>query len=176
MATDTAAENGAEHGSAGLPQLDFDTWPSQIIWTAVALVVLYQLMTNYALPRISGILEERADAIADDLDRAEDFSMRADEAAAAYDKALADARAKAKAISEETRAEIQKDVDAAMAKADAEISARAAESEKRIGEIQAEAAANVEVVAKETAAALVGKLLPDAHDQAAVDAAVTARL
>ncbi|MEM6488107.1 MAG: F0F1 ATP synthase subunit B' [Pseudomonadota bacterium] len=173
MATDTGGD--ADKASGGLPQLDFDTWPSQIIWTAVGLLLLYQLMVHYALPRISGILEERADAVADDLDRAEEFERKARESAEAYDAALAEARANAKAIADETRAEIQKQVDEAMAKADAEISARTAESEKRIGEIRAEADASVRTVARETAQALVGKLMPEAAD-GAIDAAVDSRV
>ncbi|MGF1554332.1 MAG: F0F1 ATP synthase subunit B' [Paracoccaceae bacterium] len=175
MATEPA-EGGAEHGASGLPQLDFETWPSQIIWAAVFLVVLYQLMTNFALPRISGILEERADAVADDLDKAEEFERRAREAEEAYHKALADARAKAQSIAAETRAKIQEDVDEAMAKADAEISARQAESEKRIAEIRDQAQASVREVAKEAAEALVDKLMPEAQDRGAVDSAVDARV
>ncbi|MEM9781321.1 MAG: F0F1 ATP synthase subunit B' [Pseudomonadota bacterium] len=171
----TPSEDGAEQGSGGLPQLDFDTWPSQIIWTAVALLVLYQLMTNYALPRISGILETRADTIADDLDRAEMLEQKAREASEAYDKALAEARQSAQKIAEQTRAEIQTRVNAAMEKADAEISARTAESEKRIGEIQAEAAENVKSVAREVATALVDKLAPGTGDDAALSAAIDGR-
>lgn len=167
---------GAEASAGGLPQLDFDTWPSQIIWAIVALVVLYQLMVKMALPRISGILEERADTIADDLDRAEEFRRRAEEASDAYDKALADARAKAGAIAAEARAEIQKDLDAALAKADAEISARATESETRIAAIREEAATAVEQVAGETAGALVDKLLPGSRDDTAIVDAVKARV
>jgi F-type H+-transporting ATPase subunit b len=174
MATETNAEGAA--GSGGLPQLDFDTWPSQIVWAAVALVVLYQLMTNYALPRISGILEERADTIADDLDRAEEFRRKAREAEEAYDKALADARARAQSIAAETRAEIQQEIDEAMAKADAEIAARTAESEKRLAEIRDEAAQAIEQVATETAGAVIDTVLPSAQDRDAVEAAVRERL
>ncbi|MEM6974182.1 MAG: F0F1 ATP synthase subunit B' [Pseudomonadota bacterium] len=171
----TPSEDGAEKVSGGLPQLDFDTWPSQIIWTAVALLALYQLLTKMALPRISGILETRADTIADDLDRAELLEQKAREASEAYDMALAEARASAQKIAGEARAKIQAEVDAAMAKADAEISARTAESEKRIGEIQAEAAENVKTVARDVAAALVEKLAPGGVDGAAVMAAVDSR-
>lgn len=174
MATESA--DGAEAGVPGLPQLDFETWPSQIMWAAILLFVLYQLMTNFALPRISGILEERADAVADDLDRAEEFERRAREASEAYDKALADARAKAQSIAAETRAEIQKQVDEAMAKADAEISARQAESEKRIAEIQAQAAESVSQVAKDAAGAILDKMMPEVKDQGAVDTAVDNRV
>ena len=175
MASAPDAAHGAE-ASSGLPQLDFTTFPSQIFWLIVALGFLYWLMTNIALPRIAGVLEERADAIADDLDKADEFKQKAEEAEKAYEQALADARAKAGEIAAETRAEIQKDVDAAMAKADAEIAARTAEGEKRIAEIRDNAMTAVEGVANETAAAIVDAILPDAADAGAIKAAVTARL
>ena len=174
--TDAARSAAAETGSSGLPQLDFSTWPSQIFWLAVALFVLYRLMTGVALPRISGTLEERADAIADDLDRAEEFRRKAAEAEKAYDRALAEARSRAQAIAAETRAEIQKEVDAEMEKADAEIAARASESERRIAEIRANAMESVEAVAGDTAVAVVEAVLPEAADESAVKAAVAAQL
>lgn len=178
MATPSDAAHGADaaHSSGGLPQLDFSTFPSQIFWLVVSIVVLYYLMTRIALPRISTVLEERADAIADDLDRAEEFKQKAEEAEKAYEKALADARAEAQRIAEETKAEIQKDVDAAMAKADAEIDARTAESEKRIAEIRANALSAIEEVANDTAAAVVDAVLPGAGDAKAIKAAVSARV
>lgn len=172
----SAAAEGGEHAKGGLPQLNFDTFPSQIFWLIVAMVVLFLLMSRVALPRIASVLEERADAIADDLDAAEEFKRKALEAEAAYEQALADARAKAADIAAETRAEIQKDVDAATAKADAEISARAAEGEKRIAEIRDSAMAAVEEVAQETAQAVVDVVMPDVADSDAVKAAVNSRL
>ncbi len=172
----SAATEGAEHGSSGLPQLDFSTFPSQIFWLAVTCVVLFWLMNKIALPRIAEVLEERADAIADDLDRAEEFKRKAAEAEEAYQQALADARAKAHEIVAETKAEIQKDVDAAMAKADAEISARSAESEKRIREIRASAMEAVEEVATDTAGAVIEAVLPDVMNADAVKSAVRTRL
>ncbi|MEM9144826.1 MAG: F0F1 ATP synthase subunit B' [Pseudomonadota bacterium] len=174
MATDSHGD--AASGSGGLPQLDFSTWPSQIFWLVISLVILYQLMTKIALPRISSVLEERADAIADDLDRAEEFKRKAEEASLAYDRALAEARTEAQAIAAKTRAEIQKEIDAEMAKADEEIAARAAESERRIKEVRDDALASVGQVAEETAAAVVEAVLPDAMDADAVKAAVQAEL
>ncbi len=176
MATPTDAGSAAENGATGLPQLDFTSFPSQIFWLAVTCFVLFQLMSKVALPRIASVLEERADAIADELDRAEEFRRKATEAEEAYEQALADARAKAQTIAAETRAEIQKDVDAAMAKADAEISARTAESEKRIEEIREQASAAVREVADDAARALIARLMPEALDEGAVKAAIESRV
>ncbi len=180
MATpiDTAGAVDAAHEAAGsgLPQLDVTSYPSQIFWLVVGIVVLYQLMAKVALPRIAAVLEERADAIADELDRAEEFRRKAAEAEAAYEQALAEARAKAQAIAAETRAEIQKQIEAAMAKADAEIAERTAESEKRIAEIRESAAQAVKEVAEEAARTIIETILPEALDPEAVRAAVAARV
>lgn len=166
----------ADHGGGGLPQLDASTFPSQIFWLLIALAVLYWLMSKIALPRIGSVLEERADAIAGDIDRAEELKRKAEEAGKAYQQALADARARAQAIAAETRADIQKEVDAAIARADAEIAARTAEGEKRIGEIRESAMHSVREVAEETAIAVVDRVMPGVADEQAVRTAVQQRL
>jgi F-type H+-transporting ATPase subunit b len=179
MATVTEAGHAAAQAEAhggGLPQLNIETFPSQIFWLIVAFFALYWLMSKVALPRIAGALEERADAIASDLDRAEELKRKAEEAEAAYRQALADARANAQAIAAETRAEIRKEIEAAMAKADAEIAARAAEGEQRIAEIRESAMQSVAQVAEETAVAVVDRLMPGIAEDKAVQAAVRARL
>lgn len=168
-----AAGHAAE--AVGMPQLDFSTFPNQIFWLVVTLVVIYLILSRVALPRIGGILSERQDQITRDIAAAEDLKAKAIEAEKAYEKALADARAEANRIAAATRAEIQKELDAATAKADAEIAARAAESARRIDEIRAGALASVEEVAVDTAGALVAALggKPDAKG---VAAAVAARM
>jgi F-type H+-transporting ATPase subunit b len=170
------AGHGAEAASGGMPQLDFTTFPSQIFWLLVSLAVLFYVLNKIALPRIAGAIEDRHDAIEDDLDRAAEFKRRAGDAERAYDAALAAAKARAQEISAAARAEIQKDLDAAMARADAEIAARSAEAEKRLSEIRAAAADSVAQVARETAAALADALAPGLADAGAVNAAVDARL
>lgn len=164
------AAGGEKKG--GMPQLDFGTYGSQIFWLVVSLVVLFFILRNIALPRIASGLEERADAIEDDLDRAAEFRKKAEEAEAAYEAALVSARAKAQDIAQATRDEIQKDVDAAIAKADAEIAARAAEGEKRIAAVKADAMTAVETVANDTAEAIVEAIAPGVADAKEIKSAV----
>ncbi|MDP0928757.1 F0F1 ATP synthase subunit B' [Paracoccus onubensis] len=175
--TEEAAE-AAAHGSesaSGLPQLDFSTFPNQIFWLIVTLAVLYWVLSRIALPRIAAVLSDRQGAITGDLMAAEEFKQKAKEAEAAYDKALADARAEAQKIVEANRAEIQKELDAAVAHADAEIGARAAESEKRIREIRDSAANDAREVARDVTAELVSSF-GGSVDQSAIDSAVETRL
>ncbi|MDG1236992.1 MAG: F0F1 ATP synthase subunit B' [Amylibacter sp.] len=170
MATETT-----EHAQ-GMPQLDFSTFPNQIFWLVVTLIVIYLLMSRVALPRIASVLTERHGAIQSDLDKADEMKAKAVEAEIAYNQALVDARAEAQSIVAHARAEIQKDLDVAMLKADAEIAVKTEESAAAIKKISATAVAAIKVVANDTAKEIVKTVMPGAGDAKAVKAAVTARL
>ncbi|ALG91091.1 MULTISPECIES: F0F1 ATP synthase subunit B' [Actibacterium] len=176
--------NEAAHGAAdaahaaetgGMPQIDFATFPNQIFWLVVTIVVIYLILSRVALPRIGSVLAERQGTITNDIAAAEELKLKAQEAEAAYNQALADARVEAQKIIAEAKAEIQIGLDEATAKADAEIAAKAAESEKKIGEVRAGALEAVTEVAKDTAAEIIG-MLDQKADAAVVSEAVNARL
>lgn len=164
------------HGSAvGMPQLVFETFPNQIFWLLVTIAVIYFVLSRIALPRIGGVLAERAGLITNDLATAEELKLKAREAEAAYTKALADAKAEAGKIVAAAKAEIQADLDAATAKADAEIAARTATSEARIAEIRAGALEAVKLVARDTAGEIVTAFGAQVDAQA-IDSAVAQRI
>ncbi len=173
MATDT--HSAAEAAGPGMPQLDITTFSNQIFWLLIALVVIFFVLSRVALPRIAAILAERQGTITNDIAAAEDLKVKAQEAEAAYEKALADARGEAQRIAGETKAAIQADLDVAIARADAEIAAKAAESEKAITEIRAGAQEAIREVAKDTAKEIVAAMGGKA-DARSVTAAVTARM
>ena len=166
----------AAESAPGMPQLDFSTFPNQIFWLVVTLIVLYLVLSRVALPRIATVLSERHGAIQRDLDKAEEMKRSAIEAENTYKKALADARAKANDIVNEAKAEIQKDLDKAIAKADLEIAAKAAESEKAISAIKDSAVQSIEEVANITANNIVDAILPEAADTKKIKVAVATRL
>jgi len=166
----------AAESAPGMPQLDFSTFPNQIFWLVVTLIVLYLVLSRVALPRIATVLSERHGAIQRDLDKAEEMKRSAIEAENTYNQALADARAKANDIVNEAKAEIQKDLDKAIAKADLEIAAKAAESEKAISAIKDSAVQSVEEVANITANNIVDAILPEAADTKKIKVAVATRL
>ena len=172
---DTAVEHGAEAGGAGMPQLNPDYFSNQIFWLLVTLVVIYFILSRIALPRIGAVLAERQGTITNDIAAAEELKMRAQEAEAAYDKALVDARSEAAKIVDDAKAEIQAELDVEMQKADAEIAAKTAESEQAIAEIQAGAADAVKAVAKDTAKEIVAAMGGKA-DARTITAAINARM
>lgn len=175
MATETHEAAGHATEAAGMPQLEFSTFPNQIFWLVVTLVVIYQILSRIALPRIAAVLADRQGTITNDIAAAEQLKAQALSAEEAYNKALAEARAEAQNIVAQAKADIQADLNVAMEKADAEISAKAAESEKAIAEIRAGAMESVETVAKDTAAEIVAALGGKA-DAKTVAAAVSSQM
>jgi F-type H+-transporting ATPase subunit b len=172
MATETHA---GEEVSAGMPQLDFSTFPNQIFWLVLTLLAIYFILTRIALPRIGSVLAERAGTMTNDIAAAEDLRNRATAAEAAYEKSLADARAEAGRIIAAARAEMQAELDAELSRADAQIAARTAESEKRLAAIRDQAVQSASDVARMTAADIVSAFGGTASD-AAVRAAIDARM
>lgn len=165
----------ANGSGAGMPQLEFSTFPNQIFWLIVTLVVIYLVLSRIALPRIGAVLAERRGTITNDLTAAEDLKLQAVEAEKAFQQALADAKAEAQRIVSAARAEVQEELDAAIAHADAEIAAKTAESEKRIMVIRDSASAAVSEVARDIAGDIV-RAMGGTSDAAAIDAAVAERV
>ncbi|QXT39526.1 F0F1 ATP synthase subunit B' [Gymnodinialimonas ceratoperidinii] len=170
------AGHGAPEAS-GMPQLDIGTFDNQIFWLVLTLVAIYFVLAKIALPRISAVLAERQGTLTNDLAAAEDLKRQATEAEESYNAALANARAEATKIAQETREEIQAQLQVEIDKADAQIAAQTAEGEARIAEIEAGAVATAEEVARDVAAEIVRALGPGQDvDTAAIDAAVANRV
>ena len=167
-----AEEAHSEASSAGLPQLDPSSWPSQLFWLAVTFGILYALMHTRFLPAIAGAIEERKDRIADDVDKAGEFKREAEDAEAAYNQALADAKAKAQGIAAETRNEVDKEIADLQAETDATLEKQVAAAEARISEMKSDAAAKVREAAADTAQAIVENLIDEAPTSEAAAKAV----
>ena len=147
----------SEHGR-GFPPFDSQTFPSQLFWLAIAFIALYLLMSRIALPRIGSILEARRKRVEDDLAEAQRFKDGSDAAIAAHEKALAEARGRAQALANETRANAAAAAEARRKEVDAKLHAHIAEAEKTIAEKRAAAMSNVRNIAGEAAGAIVERL------------------
>ena len=60
----------ADEVNAGLPQLDFNTYPSLVFWSVVSLFIGYILMKYFVTPNIKSILNNRETNIQNDLVKA----------------------------------------------------------------------------------------------------------
>jgi F-type H+-transporting ATPase subunit b len=178
-----AAENTTAHtqapGSphkAPFPPFERETFPSQVVWLVVFFIALYVITWRLVQPRVGGILEARRNRIAGDLAEANRLKGESEEAIATYEKALADARARAQTIASETRERLQADADRNRKVLEDRLNARLAEAEQAIAATKTAAMANVRGIAAEAAAAIVTRLTGVTAPGSAVDAAVDAAL
>ena len=65
----------ADEANAGLPQLDFNTYPSLIFWSVVSLIIGYVLMKYFVTPNIKSILNNRETNIQNDLVKAKTSTL-----------------------------------------------------------------------------------------------------
>ena len=155
----TTESTGHEGGHKGaFPPMDATTFPSQIFWLVIFFALLYLLMSKVALPKMASVLAHRHKTIEGDLARASAMKNETEAAVQAYEKALADARAKANAIAAETRAKMNAEMDAERASLDKTLAAKTAEAEAKIATAKAQAMKDVGEVAAETAAEIVAAL------------------
>ncbi len=166
----TNATTAAAAGQSKFPPFQSEYYPSQLVWLVLTFVLLYVLMARLALPRIGSILAERSKRIADDIAAAQRLKERSDAAYAAYEKALADARAHAQGIANTTRERQAAAAEETNRRLEAELHERLAAAEKSIAATRAAAMGNVGAIAAEGAAAIVERLIgkaPAAHEVAA---------
>ncbi len=159
--THSTAEVHHDDAHGVFPPFDPATFPSQLLWLAITFGALYLLMSKLALPRIGGILENRKTLIDTDLAAADADRQKTDAAIAAYGKALAEAKANAQGIANQTREAIQADLSAKRSAAEADLSAKVTAAEARIAETKAQALTHVDEIAAETAQAVVAQLVGD---------------
>jgi F-type H+-transporting ATPase subunit b len=166
---------GSAHSPA-FPPFERETFPSQLFWLAICFLALYLVTSRLVRPRVGGIIEDRKNRIDGDLAEAERLKREADQAMAAYEKALAEARARAHAIATETRDQLQAAADRNRKILEDQLNARLAEAEKEIAATKVAAMANVRGIAMEAAVAIVARLTGVTASEPAAAAAVDAAL
>jgi len=168
--TGTEAVPKGEHG--GFPPFQAQNFASQLVWLAIAFVLLYVLMAKLALPRVGAAIETRQKRIDDDIAEAGRLKQDSDAAIAAYEKALADARAGAQTIAGEMRERQAVEAETTRKRLEDQLNAKLADAEKSIAATKEAAMRNVRGIAEDAARAIVERLIGKAPSDGAVGAAV----
>ncbi|MDY0871327.1 F0F1 ATP synthase subunit B family protein [Dongia rigui] len=159
-----------------MPQFDPAIFSPLLVWLVVTFVALYVLMSKFALPKVATIIDQRSERIEGNLAKAEQLKSDAAAVLAAYEKAIADAKAQAQAELAKAAAEIA----AETARREADFAKRLGEqtraAEGRIKSAQADAMAQVRAIASDLAAGIATKLTGASVDQASAGAAVEAAI
>ena len=85
-----------EQSSGGLPQLNPETFTSQIFWLFVFFIILYAIMSYVALPKVSNVLERRREKVSNDLEDAKNLKEEALKLKETYESALAESHSEIK--------------------------------------------------------------------------------
>jgi F-type H+-transporting ATPase subunit b len=163
-------------GHPAFPPFNREYFASQLFWLALTFIALYLLMARIGLPRVGSIIDARRTRIETDLGAAAKLKADAEAAMTAYEKELAEARARAQAIAGETRAKLNAEADEARKALEATLSHKLIEAEHAIADTKNRAMSNVKGIASEAAAAIVAKLTGLAPAEHAVAEAVDAVL
>src|SRR5881227_3265859 len=161
MAAETKTTSEVHHEGGGhgvFPPFDATTYPSQILWFVIAFAILYALMSRVALPRVGEIKKMRSDTIASELNEAQKLQVQADAAGAAYEKTLADAKARAQSLAQEMHAKLAAETTSKRHELEADLNTRLAAAEAQIREMKTAAMSNVGAIAREAAAQIVQHL------------------
>jgi F-type H+-transporting ATPase subunit b len=142
-----------------MPQLNPLDWAPQIIWLIITFGILYLLMVKVALPLIGGVIDARAAHIANDLAEADKLRRQTEEAIAAYEQALAEAKQNAHAIIDAGRTKLKEEIAAERERLEKDLAKKSVEAEERINAAKASAMKDVNAVAADVASAIVGQLI-----------------
>lgn len=151
--------HGADHGSAGLPQFDPSTYPSQLFWLTITFLVLYIFFAKSVLPSLGSTIESRRDHIQNDLDTAKTMKDEAEKVQAAYEEALTESRNEASALmaqsEEKIKAKAAKKLDTLRQKA----ADKMQDAESKIEKAKTEALKDMDAIAAEVASEAAEKIV-----------------
>ncbi len=163
-----------------MPQLDVSTFTPQLVWLAITFVVLYLLMSKLGLPQVNAILEARRKRVDDDLARAAEIKAEADTVVAAYQRTLAEARARAQAAIKERTDKFATEAAERQRQLAESLAEQTRAAEREIGAAKERAFSEIRNVAVDVARSVTEKLTGLAADEArlapAVDRAMAERV
>lgn len=155
-----------------MPQLDVTWFPTQLVWLALTFFALYAVISWVAVPRISGVLEERQRRIDGDLERATALKAEAEAAMAAYEKSMVEARNGAREILRQAGDALTKQSEERQKALGDKLADQIRAGEARIAEAKRAALAEVQTVAAEVARATALRLADVTIDEGKAAAAV----
>jgi len=162
-----------------MPQLVFGDYPPQLVWLVITFGLMLFVMARLVMPRISSVLDQREQRIQSDLDRAEKLKADSDAAMAAYQKAIADARAQSQADMRQAQAAMAADAAARDATFAGQLAQRTRTAEDGIAAAKTRALTDLRGVGAEVARSVLAKVagvdVPATQVEAEIDAALTER-
>ena len=141
-----------------MPQLDFSTFLPQIFWLFISLSFLYIVLSRYALPRVSDVIEERKDIIAQDIDSAKEHSEESEKAIEELNLKLSEAKTSSQNLINKSIQDIKEDSEIKKSSLIKEINNQISEAEGEIKEKKETALAEISSISESLAIEMLESL------------------
>tara|TARA_B100001123_G_scaffold437435_1_gene569648 strand:+ start:1197 stop:1694 length:498 start_codon:yes stop_codon:yes gene_type:complete len=155
-----------------MPQMEFGDYLPQLVWLVITFAALYLLMSRVALPRIAEVLEGRAERIADDIERADQYRSEAEQTLKEYEILLGKAREEGHTVSVEARIKQQEQAKSQSEASENRLKEKMVEAEVRIQATRSEAMAGLKDIATEITRVSVQRLIGITPDERTIKVAV----
>ena len=141
-----------------MPQLDFSTFLPQIFWLFISLSFLYIVLSRYALPRVSDVIEERNDIIAQDIDSAKEYSEESEKAIEELNLKLSEAKTSSQNLINKSIQDIKEDSEIKKSSLIKKINNEISEAEGEIKEKKETALAEISSISESLAVEMLESL------------------
>ena len=141
-----------------MPQLDFSTFLPQIFWLFISLSFLYIVLSRYALPRVSDVIEERKDIIAHDIDSAKEYSEESEKAIEELNLKLSEAKTSSQNLINKSIQDIKEDSEIKKSSLIKKINNEISEAEGEIKEKKETALAEISSISESLAIEMLESL------------------
>ena len=126
----------ADEGKAGLPQLDFNTYPSLVFWSVISLIIGYILMKYLVTPNIKSILNSRETNIQNDLVKAKTSSQETEKIKENIINSQTELKSKTQSIVNQALSETKLNIEKKEKDINQKLNEKIAKAEKQIMETQ----------------------------------------
>ena len=145
--------------TGGMPQLNPEFWFSQIFWLTITFGILFVILSKFILPRIRNNLETRKSQIMENIEIADNQKTKSENNLKEYDKIILDAKDNAKKTFNLAKEKIRLDLSKEREKIDSEINSEIVDTENEIKDLKKSSPEKINLIAVETAAEIIQKLI-----------------
>ena len=154
----------ADEDKSGLPQLDFNTYPSLIFWSIVSLILGYLLMRYLVTPNIKSILNNRETNLQNDLVKAKTSSQEAEKIKENIIKSQTELKTRSQLIIKQAISETKESIEKKEKDITQKLNEKVIKAEKKISDTQKKVIQEVIKNAEEITAKVVQNLTDLKYD------------
>ena len=126
----------ADEGKAGLPQLDFNTYPSLVFWSVTSLIIGYLLMKYLVTPNIKSILNNRETNIQNDLVKAKTSTQETEKIKENIISTQTELKSKSQSIVNQALSETKQNIEEIEKDINQKLNEKVVKAEKKIKDTQ----------------------------------------